>query len=91
MSSAVYEDQDLSARQRRLLLLTTRETEPDWDKEIADDVKEECSKFGAVNHVYVDRNSKVRGVYKSASLPVCLQASAAPESPPICMCRDLST
>ena len=37
-----------------------RETEPDWDKEISDDVKEECSKFGgAVLHIYVDRNSRV--------------------------------
>ena len=37
-----------------------RETQPDWDKDIAEDVKEECGKFGSVNHVYVDRNSKVR-------------------------------
>lgn len=36
-----------------------RETEPEWDKDIAEDVKEECSKFGSVGHVYVDRNSKV--------------------------------
>ena len=41
------------------LLLGDRETAADWDKEIGDDVKEECSKFGAVNHIYVDRNSKV--------------------------------
>lgn len=37
-----------------------RETEPDWDKEIGDDVKEECSKYGSVLHSHVDRNSKVR-------------------------------
>lgn len=36
-----------------------RETGAEWDKEIAEDVKEECGKFGAVSHVYVDRNSKV--------------------------------
>jgi len=37
-----------------------RETQPDWDKDIAEDVKEECGKFGSVSHVYVDRNSRVR-------------------------------
>ena len=36
-----------------------RETEPEWDKEIGDDVKEECGKYAAVQHIYVDRNSKV--------------------------------
>ena len=58
------------ARSTCLLLLTClqasdtkrecpdRETTEDWDKEIGEDVKEECSKFGAVNHIYVDRNSK---------------------------------
>ena len=40
-------------------LCDVRETTPDWDKEIGEDVKEECGKFGAVNHIYVDRNSKV--------------------------------
>lgn len=40
--------------------LACRETEPEWDKDIAEDVKEECGKFGEVTHVYVDRNSKVR-------------------------------
>ncbi len=37
-----------------------RETEPNWDEEIEKDVKEECSKYGAVNHAHVDKNSKVR-------------------------------
>lgn len=37
-----------------------RETEPEWDKEIGEDVKGECSKFGTVTHHYVDRNSQVR-------------------------------
>lgn len=44
--------------QARLTLLC-RETVPEWDKEIAEDVKGECGKFGAVSHIYVDRNSKV--------------------------------
>ncbi|XP_068646809.1 uncharacterized protein [Aristolochia californica] len=34
------------------------ETEPDFDMEIKDDVLEECSKFGMVNHIYVDKNSE---------------------------------
>ena len=37
-----------------------RETEPEWDNEIGEDVKGECSKFGTVTHHYVDRNSQVR-------------------------------
>ena len=40
-------------------LSTRRETEPDWDLEIAADTKEECAKFGQVLHLHVDRNSKV--------------------------------
>ncbi len=37
-----------------------RETEPNWDEDIEKDVKEECGKYGAVNHAHVDKNSKVR-------------------------------
>ncbi|KAK8951764.1 Polyadenylate-binding protein RBP47A [Platanthera zijinensis] len=33
------------------------ETEPDFDLDIKDDVQEECSKFGALNHIYVEKNS----------------------------------
>ena len=36
-----------------------RENDPEWDKEIGEDVKNECSKFGTVVHHYVDRNSQV--------------------------------
>lgn len=43
-----------------LLLCLRRETEPDWDQEIATDVTEECSKYGPVSHTHVDKNSKVR-------------------------------
>jgi RNA-binding protein 23/39 len=42
----------------------TQESEPDWDKEIANDVKEECSKFSAISHVFVDRNSKVQHTFR---------------------------
>ena len=31
-----------------------------WDEEIAQDVREECSKFGNVEFVHVDAASKVR-------------------------------
>ncbi|KAI7845041.1 hypothetical protein COHA_001407 [Chlorella ohadii] len=34
------------------------ESEPNWDQEIGEDVRGECSKYGPVEHVYVDRNSR---------------------------------
>ncbi|XP_024011564.1 RNA-binding protein 39 [Eutrema salsugineum] len=33
------------------------ETEPDFEEDIKVDVEEECSKYGRVNHIYVDKNS----------------------------------
>ncbi len=48
--------------------LLFRETEPDWDQEIATDVTEECSKYGPVSHTHVDKNSKV----KNRPFPVCV-------------------
>ncbi|KAG8497257.1 hypothetical protein CXB51_008495 [Gossypium anomalum] len=33
------------------------ETEPDFDLDIKEDVEEECSKYGRVIHIYVDKNS----------------------------------
>lgn len=33
------------------------ETEPDWWIDIGQDVKEECSKYGPVRHVFVDKDS----------------------------------
>ncbi|KAK9678725.1 hypothetical protein RND81_11G229400 [Saponaria officinalis] len=33
------------------------ETEPDFDLDIKEDVEEECSKFGRVRHIYVDKHS----------------------------------
>ncbi|XP_027352758.1 RNA-binding protein 39 isoform X1 [Abrus precatorius] len=35
----------------------TTETEPDFDLDIKEDVEEECSKFGRVKHIYVDKRS----------------------------------
>lgn len=33
------------------------ETDPEFDLDIRDDVHEECSKYGRVKHIYVDKNS----------------------------------
>ncbi|XVE67189.1 hypothetical protein DITRI_Ditri08aG0140300 [Diplodiscus trichospermus] len=33
------------------------ETEPDFDLDIKEDVQDECSKFGKLKHIYVDRDS----------------------------------
>jgi len=33
------------------------ETEPDFDLDIKEDVQDECSKFGAVRHIFVDKHS----------------------------------
>ncbi|KAH6597382.1 hypothetical protein BASA50_004522 [Batrachochytrium salamandrivorans] len=50
------------------------ETEPNWVEEIADDVKEECSKFGKVLHIAVDPESRGHVYLKFDSL---LSAQAA--------------
>ncbi len=43
-----------------LLICLLRETEPDWDKDLAEDVKGECSsKYGQVAHIKVERDSDV--------------------------------
>ncbi|GMH41513.1 hypothetical protein BSKO_09423 [Bryopsis sp. KO-2023] len=34
------------------------ETEPSWESDIEDEVKEECSKYGEVLHIHVDKGSK---------------------------------
>ena len=45
-----------------VLSSVARETEPNWDADIRDDVYEECAKFGGVIHIYVDKLSQVCGV-----------------------------
>uniref|UniRef100_A0A1D1XJ94 RNA-binding protein 39 n=1 Tax=Anthurium amnicola TaxID=1678845 RepID=A0A1D1XJ94_9ARAE len=35
----------------------TAETEPDFDLDIKEDVRDECSKFGMVKHIFVEKNS----------------------------------
>jgi len=48
-----------------------RETDADWDKELAEDVKGECeTKYGPVDRIKVERESQVKPI----SLP---QESAA--------------
>ena len=40
--------------------LFSRETEPDWDKDLADDVKSECQgKYGQVLHIKVEKDTDV--------------------------------
>jgi RNA-binding protein 39 len=47
----------------------TIETEPNWDLEIAEDVTEECSKFGSIVHCYVDKKSQGFVYLKFGSIP----------------------
>lgn len=39
------------------------ETEPDWDQEIAEDVEAECSKYGRVRHIHVEKQEPGGFVY----------------------------
>ncbi len=53
-----------SPRPTQCLLLknmfdASTQSEPDWEKEVAEDVRDECSKFGEVLHLHVDKNSQV--------------------------------
>eukprot|EP01114_Cavostelium_apophysatum_P009992 TRINITY_DN2335_c0_g1_i1.p1 TRINITY_DN2335_c0_g1~~TRINITY_DN2335_c0_g1_i1.p1 ORF type:complete len:354 (+),score=98.02 TRINITY_DN2335_c0_g1_i1:487-1548(+) len=45
------------------------ESEPNWDQEIKQDVSEECSKFGSIVHVYVDKDSQGFVYMKFGSIP----------------------
>ena len=45
------------------------ETDPDWDKDLAMEIAEECSQYGGVVHVKVDKTSTEGNVYvKSVSI-----------------------
>ncbi|XP_063065217.1 RNA-binding protein 39-like isoform X3 [Engraulis encrasicolus] len=51
------------------------ENEPGWDREIQDDVIEECNKHGGVVHIYVDKNSTQGNVYvKCPTIPAAMAA-----------------
>ncbi|XP_072371363.1 RNA-binding protein 39a isoform X2 [Scyliorhinus torazame] len=51
------------------------EDDPAWDKEIRDDVIEECNKHGGVIHIFVDKNSPQGNVY--VKCPTIAAAAAA--------------
>uniref|UniRef100_A0AAY4D4P1 RRM domain-containing protein n=1 Tax=Denticeps clupeoides TaxID=299321 RepID=A0AAY4D4P1_9TELE len=51
------------------------ENDPGWDREIQDDVIEECNKHGGIVHIYVDKNSLQGNVYvKCPSIPAAMAA-----------------
>lgn len=53
------------------------ETDPDWNLEIRSDVIEECSKYGSVMHVYVDKNSDGNVYVKCSTLDSAVKSVAA--------------
>jgi RNA-binding protein 39 len=50
-------------------LIFFRETEPNWDQEIGQDVKEECIKFGTVHHIHVEKDSPGFVYLRFGSIP----------------------
>ena len=53
-----------------------KETDPGWEQDIRDEVLEECSKYGAVVHINVDKLSKVmQPTCSSPSLVLALKSS----------------
>nr|XP_058967640.1 RNA-binding protein 39-like isoform X3 [Pocillopora verrucosa] len=56
----------------------TKEKDPDWDADIQDDVLEECTKYGHVYHIHVDKTSTQGVVYvKCSNAEVAASASKA--------------
>lgn len=53
------------------------ETEPDFDLDIKDEVQQECSKFGAVKHIFVDKNSAGHVYLRFDSLTSAMNAQRA--------------
>jgi hypothetical protein len=47
----------------------SQQTEPNWVVEVAEDVRDECSKFGALVHVHVDKASQVCCVLWCVGVP----------------------
>ncbi|XP_015747271.1 PREDICTED: RNA-binding protein 39-like isoform X1 [Acropora digitifera] len=55
-----------------------KEKDPDWDADIRDDVLEECTKYGQVYHIHVDKSSNQGAVYvKCSNAEVAASASKA--------------
>ena len=58
------------------MFVLEEEVGDDWDKEIAEDVTEECRKFGAVSHCHVEKHKPGGFVYlKFASVQAATQAA----------------
>jgi len=53
------------------------ETEPEWWLDIAEDVKGECSKFGAITHAYVDKESQGFVYLRFVDVPSSTRAQQA--------------
>lgn len=59
------------------MLIGCSETEPNWDAEIQEDTKDECSKFGSVEHIFVDKNSAGHVFVKFGSVEAAQNAVKA--------------
>lgn len=56
----------------------SKETEPNWDHDIREDVIEQCAQHGGALHVYVDKGSEQGNVYvKCPSIAIAHQAVSA--------------
>ncbi|KAJ8769614.1 hypothetical protein K2173_005217 [Erythroxylum novogranatense] len=53
------------------------ETEPDFDLDIKEDVEEECSKYGRVKHIFVDKNSSGHVYLRFDSIDAAARAQRA--------------
>ncbi|CAN6452565.1 unnamed protein product [Victoria cruziana] len=53
------------------------ETDPEFDLDIKEDVQEECSNFGVVKHIYVDKNSPGHVYLKFDSVAAASKAQRA--------------
>uniref|UniRef100_A0A0E0K8X0 RRM domain-containing protein n=1 Tax=Oryza punctata TaxID=4537 RepID=A0A0E0K8X0_ORYPU len=53
------------------------ETDPDFDLDIKDDVQEECSKFGQVKHIFVDKNTSGFVYLRFDSITAAMSAQKA--------------
>ncbi|KND03989.1 CC1-like family splicing factor [Spizellomyces punctatus DAOM BR117] len=55
---------------KNMFVLQEVQEEPDWDKELKDDVESECSKYGKLRHVGIDTESPDGRIYmKYNSIP----------------------
>jgi len=46
-----------------------QQTDPSWEEEIKEDVREECSKFGSVVHIFVDKYTNGHVYLKFGTIP----------------------